>query len=109
MLHNNILIKDYHDKKVCTKRVIDADITEPDCHLHECNSVRIHYLDSSFKGAMPILEGLDPNGFVTYRLFRDATKYTNGTHIKVGFPTSQKSCFQTVYDVIYTKRFYTKV
>ena len=32
---------------------------------------------------MPILEGLDPNGFITYRLFRDATKYTNGTHVKV--------------------------
>jgi import inner membrane translocase subunit TIM50 len=32
---------------------------------------------------MPILEGLDPNGFITYRLFRDATKYTSGTHVKV--------------------------
>ena len=43
---------------------------------------------------MPILEGLDPNGFVTYRLFRDATKYTNGTHVKVGLCTSQKSCLE---------------
>ena len=43
---------------------------------------------------MPILEGLDPNGFVTYRLFRDATKYTNGTHVKVGLCTSQKSRFE---------------
>ena len=32
---------------------------------------------------MPILEGLDPQGFITYRLFRDATKYSNGTHVKV--------------------------
>ena len=32
--------------------------------------------------AFPILENLDPNQFIMYRLFRDSTKYENGVHIK---------------------------
>ena len=27
---------------------------------------------------------MDPKGCVTYWLFRDATKYVNGAHVKVG-------------------------
>ncbi|CAG0882049.1 unnamed protein product [Darwinula stevensoni] len=32
--------------------------------------------------AFPILDALDPNGFIMYRLFRDATRYLNGHHVK---------------------------
>ncbi|XP_067131748.1 mitochondrial import inner membrane translocase subunit TIM50-C-like isoform X2 [Centruroides vittatus] len=32
--------------------------------------------------AFPILDTLDPNGYITYRLFRDATRYLNGHHVK---------------------------
>ena len=32
--------------------------------------------------AFPIVDALDPNGFVTYRLFRESTRYVNGEHIK---------------------------
>jgi len=32
--------------------------------------------------AMPILESLDPNGYIMYKLYRDATRYTKGVHIK---------------------------
>ncbi|XP_077537192.1 mitochondrial import inner membrane translocase subunit TIM50-C-like isoform X2 [Haemaphysalis longicornis] len=32
--------------------------------------------------AYPILDTLDPQGYIMYRLFRDATRYQNGHHIK---------------------------
>ncbi|XP_041468823.1 mitochondrial import inner membrane translocase subunit TIM50-like [Lytechinus variegatus] len=32
--------------------------------------------------AFPILDSLDPKGCIMYRLFRDATKYVNGHHVK---------------------------
>jgi len=32
--------------------------------------------------AAPVIEGLDPDGYIMYKLFRDATKYMNGTHVK---------------------------
>ncbi|XP_059477643.1 mitochondrial import inner membrane translocase subunit TIM50-C-like [Neocloeon triangulifer] len=32
--------------------------------------------------AFPILDALDPHGCISYRLFRDATKYVDGHHIK---------------------------
>jgi len=32
--------------------------------------------------AFPLLESLDPNGFIMYRLFRDSTRYQNGVHVK---------------------------
>ncbi|XP_068730202.1 mitochondrial import inner membrane translocase subunit TIM50-like [Montipora capricornis] len=32
--------------------------------------------------ASPVVDGLDPNGMIMYRLFRDATRYTEGTHVK---------------------------
>lgn len=37
------------------------------------------------QSASPVVDGLDPEGFIMYRLFRDATKYDKGTHLKVGF------------------------
>ena len=33
--------------------------------------------------AFPIIDALDKNGYVSFRLFRDATKYLNGRHVKV--------------------------
>lgn len=32
--------------------------------------------------AYPILDTLDPQGYIMYRLFRDATRYTDGHHVK---------------------------
>ncbi|XP_031565342.1 mitochondrial import inner membrane translocase subunit TIM50-like [Actinia tenebrosa] len=32
--------------------------------------------------ASPVIDGIDPNGMIMYRLFRDATNYVNGTHVK---------------------------
>ena len=32
--------------------------------------------------AFPILDALDPNGYIMYRLFRDATRYVDGHHVK---------------------------
>ncbi|XP_005737577.1 mitochondrial import inner membrane translocase subunit TIM50 [Pundamilia nyererei] len=33
--------------------------------------------------AYPLIDSIDPQGFVMYRLFRDATRYVEGHHIKV--------------------------
>ena len=33
--------------------------------------------------AYPLIDSIDPNGFVMYRLFRDATRYMDGHHVKV--------------------------
>ena len=35
------------------------------------------------QSASPVVDGLDPNGMIMYRLFRDATRYTDGVHVKV--------------------------
>jgi import inner membrane translocase subunit TIM50 len=32
--------------------------------------------------AFPLIDSLDPNGFVMYRLFRDSTRYEDGVHLK---------------------------
>ncbi|XP_069500386.1 mitochondrial import inner membrane translocase subunit TIM50 [Ambystoma mexicanum] len=32
--------------------------------------------------AFPLIDSVDPHGFVSYRLFRDATRYTDGHHVK---------------------------
>ena len=32
---------------------------------------------------MPVIDKLDPEGCIMYRLFRDSTLYKNGHHIKV--------------------------
>lgn len=33
--------------------------------------------------AFPLIDSIDPHGFVSYRLFRDATRYMDGHHVKV--------------------------
>lgn len=38
---------------------------------------------SPSQSASPVVDGLDPNGMIMYRLFRDATRYTDGVHVKV--------------------------
>ncbi|XP_071886035.1 mitochondrial import inner membrane translocase subunit TIM50 isoform X3 [Anas platyrhynchos] len=32
--------------------------------------------------AFPLIDSIDPHGFVSYRLFRDATRYMDGHHVK---------------------------
>lgn len=34
--------------------------------------------------AFPLIDSIDPHGFISYRLFRDATRYMDGHHVKVG-------------------------
>ena len=36
-----------------------------------------------FQTAFPIVDGLDPKGYISFRLFRDATRYIDGAHVKV--------------------------
>jgi len=36
-----------------------------------------------YQTAFPIIDGFDQSGHIMYRLFRDATRYMNGTHVKV--------------------------
>ena len=36
-----------------------------------------------FQNADPILHNLDQKGYINYRLYRDATRYMNGHHVKV--------------------------
>lgn len=38
---------------------------------------------SRVQTAYPLIDSIDPQGFVMYRLFRDATRYVEGHHIKV--------------------------
>ncbi|NWI56839.1 TIM50 translocase, partial [Calyptomena viridis] len=32
--------------------------------------------------AFPLIDSIDPHGFVSFRLFRDATRYMDGHHVK---------------------------
>ncbi|KAI2590968.1 TIMM50 isoform 7, partial [Pan troglodytes] len=32
--------------------------------------------------AFPLIDSVDPHGFISYRLFRDATRYMDGHHVK---------------------------
>ncbi|XP_047133170.1 mitochondrial import inner membrane translocase subunit TIM50 isoform X1 [Hydra vulgaris] len=41
----------------------------------------IYTHENGFSSA-PVCEGLDPDGYIMYKLFRDATSYINGTHVK---------------------------
>nr|XP_058953687.1 mitochondrial import inner membrane translocase subunit TIM50-like isoform X2 [Pocillopora verrucosa]XP_058953695.1 mitochondrial import inner membrane translocase subunit TIM50-like isoform X2 [Pocillopora verrucosa] len=43
--------------------------------------VVIYTHEAGFSAA-PVVDGLDPNGLIMYRLYRDATLYTDGTHVK---------------------------
>ncbi|VDP13768.1 unnamed protein product [Soboliphyme baturini] len=46
----------------------------------ELSGVLVH---PDWTTASPIVDNLDPNGLIMYRLYRDATKYTRGHHVKV--------------------------
>ena len=57
-----------------------------DYFLHQCATstnfeIVIYTREQGFT-ALPILNSLDPNGYIMYRLFRDSTRYENGVHIK---------------------------
>ena len=39
------------------------------------------YTDQLPTYADPILDRLDPNRFIQYRLYRDSTQYINGKHV----------------------------
>ncbi len=45
--------------------------------------VVIYTQEAGFTAA-PIVESLDPQGLIAYKLFRDTTKYMRGIHVKVG-------------------------
>jgi hypothetical protein len=49
-------------------------VPEPCCLTF--GSLLLQYVD-------PILDRLDPKGCVRYRLYRDATHYTHGKHVRV--------------------------
>ncbi|XP_054566949.1 mitochondrial import inner membrane translocase subunit TIM50 isoform X2 [Eptesicus fuscus] len=42
--------------------------------------------------AFPLIDSVDPHGFISYRLFRDATRYMDGHHVK---GTSKSTCLCT--------------
>ena len=46
------------------------------------------------QSASPVVDGLDPNGMIMYRLFRDATLYTDGTHVKVRLRIQKTNQFE---------------
>lgn len=42
-----------------------------------------HLSFPSLQTAFPLIDSVDPHGFISYRLFRDATRYMEGHHVKV--------------------------
>lgn len=40
------------------------------------------YTQDQGSTAFPIIDALDPQGYITYRLFKDSTKYVSGAHVK---------------------------
>lgn len=42
-------------------------------------------LPSHPQTAFPLIDSVDPHGFISYRLFRDATRYMDGHHVKVSW------------------------
>ncbi|KAF7492380.1 Mitochondrial import inner membrane translocase subunit TIM50-C [Sarcoptes scabiei] len=57
-----------------------------DYFLHQCamstNFELVIYTHEQGITAFPLLNSLDPNGYIMYRLFRDSTRYEDGVHIK---------------------------
>lgn len=43
-------------------------------------------LSPPLQTAFPLIDNVDPHGFISYRLFRDATHYVDGHHVKVRLP-----------------------
>lgn len=50
---------------------------------HPAPSCRPSYVSHSLQTAFPLIDSVDPHGFISYRLFRDATRYMDGHHVKV--------------------------
>lgn len=40
------------------------------------------YTQEQGSTAFPMIDALDPEGYISYRLFKDSTKYIKGTHVK---------------------------
>lgn len=40
------------------------------------------YTQEAGATAFPVIDALDPQGYISYRLFKDSTKYVKGTHVK---------------------------
>lgn len=40
------------------------------------------YTQEQGSTAFPVIDALDPQGYISYRLFKDSTKYIKGTHVK---------------------------
>ena len=66
-------------------------------HLVQVNKslflLTLHFNIFVLQSASPVVDGLDPNGMIMYRLFRDATLYTDGTHVKVGLRHLENKSF----------------
>lgn len=56
-----------------------------DYFLKQCGPPQFElvvYTQEQGSTAFPVIDGLDPQGYVAYRLFKDSTKYIKGTHVK---------------------------
>ena len=47
-----------------------------------CRHAQVVYTDQLPTYADPILDRLDPQRFIQYRLYRDSTQYTDGHHVR---------------------------
>lgn len=52
-------------------------------HVSDCSPFTVCGTGNHQQTAQPTIDKLDPNGFVSYRLYRDAAKYKRGAYIKV--------------------------
>lgn len=52
-------------------------------HRHPSHTRALTMNCVSGQTAFPLIDSIDPQGFVMYRLFRDATRYMEGHHVKV--------------------------
>ncbi|KAK7069820.1 Mitochondrial import inner membrane translocase subunit TIM50 [Halocaridina rubra] len=53
--------------------------------LHHCAPPLFEiviYTNEQGYTAFPLIDHLDPNGYIWYRLFKDSTRYTDGKHVK---------------------------
>lgn len=52
-------------------------------HVGEARGQEQLTFSPSLQTAFPLIDSVDPHGFISYRLFRDATRYMEGHHVKV--------------------------
>lgn len=56
-----------------------------DYFLKQCGPPQFEiviYTQEQGSTAFPVIDALDPQGYISYRLFKDSTKYIKGTHVK---------------------------